>query len=196
MLTWPRFYPKQTGRKLQGMGSQRPFLILYVFQSGDTEWLHGLNNSDFFRFLQVCHHINSFSFFFLQSKKTFENSLLKVLISAYKTDTGLKVISRLFRALQEIKFASSTYIKQKWERESNSGISEEVWKEYCEFQWRISSSVVWRVFGWKSVYRFFITPAQKSHHSGSASCWRELWLSGSQPLSNVLGLSKSKWLLV
>lgn len=113
----------------------------------------------FFRCLQVRYHINSFM---LQGKKAFENSLLKVFISAYKTDSGLKVISRLYRALQEIKLTSSTYIKQKWRRESNNGISEEVRKEYCEFQWRISSSVAWRVFGWKSVCRFFITPAQKS----------------------------------
>lgn len=32
--------------------------------------------------------------------------------------------------------------------------------------------MVWRVFGWKSVHRVCITSAQKSQHSGSASCWR------------------------
>ncbi len=78
--------------------------------------LHGLNNKDFFRYLQVRHHINSIM---LKSQKVFENSLLKVFIGAYRADSGLKVISRLYRGLQEIKIASTTYIKLKWDRETN-----------------------------------------------------------------------------
>ena len=51
------------------------------------------------------------------------------------------------------------------------GIPEEVWLQYCEFQWKISVS--WRMFGWKSLSRFFITPVQWSHPSGSSSCGRQ-----------------------
>ena len=95
---------------------------------------HGLNNSDFFRFLQVRHHINSS---IPDSQKVFENELLNVFISAYGANSGLRIISRLYKALQGIKATSSTYIKQKWEREANSLIAEEVWTKYCEFQWKI-----------------------------------------------------------
>lgn len=48
----------------------------------------------------------------LQSLRAFENSFLKVIIGAYETDSGLKVISRLYKALQEITLTSSAYIKQ------------------------------------------------------------------------------------
>ena len=131
--------------------------------------LHALNNSDFFRFLQVRHHLNSTM---LKSQKALENSLLKVFISAYRTDSMLKVISRLYRGLQEIKTVNTTYIKQKWDRETNSCLSEDTWIKYCEFQWRISCSNTWRSFGWKCLIRYFITPAQQGYLTGSSSCWR------------------------
>lgn len=70
---------------------------------------HGHNDSDFFRFLQVRHHLNSTM---LKSQKAFENSLLKVFISAYRTDSMLRVISTLYRGLQEIKIVNTTYIKK------------------------------------------------------------------------------------
>ena len=85
----------------------------------------------------------------LKSQKALENCLLKVLISAYRSDSMLKVISRLYRGLQEIKTVNTTYIKQKWDRETNSCLSEDTWIKYCEFQWRISWSNTWRSFGWK-----------------------------------------------
>lgn len=131
--------------------------------------LHGLNNSDFFRYLQIRHHQNSNM---LKSQKAFENSLLKVFISAYRNDSTLKVISRLYRGLQEIKIVNTTYVKQKWDRESNSHLSEYTWIKYCEFQWRISCSNSWRSFGWKCLIGYFTTPAQHGYHTGSSSCWR------------------------
>lgn len=131
--------------------------------------MHSLSNNDFFRFLQVRHHLNSTM---LKSQKAFENSLLKVFISAYRTDLMLKVISRLYRGLQEIKVVSTSYIKQKWDRETNSCIPEDTWIKYCELQWKISSSNTWRSFCWKCLIRYFITPSQSSHHTGSSSCWR------------------------
>ena len=107
-----------------------------------------------------------------KSRAAFENDLLKIFISAYKNDSGLKVISRLYKGIQGIKIVDSTYIKQKWEKESNKCIPGEVWTKYCEFQWRISNSPLWRTFGWKTLCRYFITPAQSSHYSGTSSCWR------------------------
>ena len=106
----------------------------------------------------------------LEGQKVFENNLLKIFIFYYfiRADSGLKVISSLYRGLQEVKIASTIYIEQKWGRDTKSCIPEEVWTKYCESQWRISG-----VFGWKSLNRYFITPVQKSHHSGSSSCWRK-----------------------
>lgn len=131
--------------------------------------LYGLNYCDSFRFYQVQDYINSFM---VDGQKALENSLLKVYFLAYRADCGNKVISRLYKGLQEMKTTSTIYVKQKWERESNSCIPEEVWLKYCEYQWRMSIAS-WRVFGWKSLSRYFSTPVQKSHHSASSSCWRK-----------------------
>ena len=69
--------------------------------------------------------------------------------------------------------ANTMYIKKKWDKETNKCIPEQVWLSYCEFQWKISNSTSWRTFAWKSLCRYFITPVQKSHQSGSFGCWRK-----------------------
>lgn len=88
-------------------------------------------------------------------------------------DSGLKIISMFCRGLQEAKMASTMYIKQKWDKETNKCISEQDWLRYCEFQWKISNSTSWRTFDWKSLCRYFITPVQTSHQSRFSSCWRK-----------------------
>lgn len=40
-------------------------------------------------------------------------------------------------------------------------ISEDEWGNNCKLQWKTTASHSWREFGWKSITRFFITPAQK-----------------------------------
>lgn len=51
-------------------------------------------------------------------------------------------------------------------------VGRNIWFLQCAFQWKISSSNIWRCFGWKSICRYFITPAQSKHYSGSSSFWR------------------------
>lgn len=93
-------------------------------------------------------------------------------INAYRLDSVQKVIFRLYRRLQEIKTTNTIYIKQKWDSESNNCLSEDTWLKYCEFQWKITNSKLWRSFGWKCLIRYVITPAQYNYRAGSSSCRR------------------------
>lgn len=88
------------------------------------------------------------------------------------------MISRIYKDLQEVKNKNTVSIKQKWERDSNLSISDDIWLKHCEFQWKITSSHSWRCFGWKSLCRYFITPAQSSHYMGTSSCWRNCGVQG------------------
>ncbi len=42
-------------------------------------------------------------------------------ISAYKSDLGRKLISKLYTTLEDLKGDDAIYIKERWEKESNIG---------------------------------------------------------------------------
>lgn len=130
----------------------------------------GLNNDDFFRFLQVHHHVEQIRKEIKQEQ--WDKILVKVFTDVYVSGPGQKIISRLFKGLQQMK-GSSLHVKQKWEGEGNLVLSKEDWEYLCEIQWKTSNSTLRREFCWKTLIRFFITPAQKRHYSNSAICWRQ-----------------------
>lgn len=66
----------------------------------------------------------------------------------------------------------TTHIKDKWEKESNIEIQIESWEKIISQQWKSTSALSWREFGWKNVVRFFRVPAQRISPGGSTSCWR------------------------
>jgi len=99
---------------------------------------------------------------------------VRLFIDAYQNNLAKGVISDFYDSFLEKKQHDSKYIKEKWEAEGNISISNEVWSEICQFQWKCSNSHVWREFGWKCLVRFFVTPKQKAHFSnGEATCWRQ-----------------------
>lgn len=68
------------------------------------------------------------------------------------------MVSRIYGTIQASKNHSTIPIKQKWERESETQISEETWIEICKKQATTANSRLLREFGWKNIVRFFITP--------------------------------------
>lgn len=67
-------------------------------------------------------------------------------------------------------------VKQKWEKDSETQISEETWLEICETQATTANSRSLREFGWKNVVRFFITPKLTALQTDTQSrgfCWRQ-----------------------
>lgn len=115
ILRWcshdPDFIPNKLDVSYKGWANRGLSSYCTFFNQGAVssfealKRLHGLNNSDFFRFLQVRHHINSS---IPESQKVFENDLLNFFISAYRADSGL--ISRLYKGLQGVKTTGITYI--------------------------------------------------------------------------------------
>lgn len=83
---------------------------------------------------------------------------------------GQKLISKLYKGVQDLKGKDTMYIKERWEREANIVISVNEWEEIYEQQWRTTCSLSWREHGWKNITRYFRTPAQKKYHD--AKCWR------------------------
>ncbi len=68
---------------------------------------------------------------------------------------------------------STGYIKTKWEKELNIEISEEDWHSMLSAQHSSTSSRKWRIFAWKNLIRFFITPHIENKLSQSqGQCWR------------------------
>ena len=62
---------------------------------------------------------------------------------------------------------STTHIKQKWEKEWGTNISEDSWMEIWVSQSTTANSRSLREFGWKSVVRFFITPKITAMQTGN-----------------------------
>lgn len=187
VLRWPAydvdFVPSKTDANFKTWTDQGLSSYCTYFHKGTIRDFysimrqHHLQNSDFFRYLQVRHYTQSF---IPKNKFFFEMPILNIFVKAYARNTGLKLISRLYKDFQEIKRANTDYIKQRWEREANSQISGDIWLKHCTFQWKITSSNSWRYFGWRSLCRYFITPAQSSHYYGSSSCWRNCGVKGVQ----------------
>lgn len=131
---------------------------------------HGLENQDFYRYLQLRHYAEHA---IRDVSKKVEHRLLKVFLLAYQLDVCKNVISRLYSGLQEAKMVDTLYIKERWEREGNLSLSVEEWERVCVSQWKTTYSLFWREFAWKGVARFFSTPAQIKHQSYRSNCWRK-----------------------
>uniref|UniRef100_A0A3P9LA26 Reverse transcriptase domain-containing protein n=1 Tax=Oryzias latipes TaxID=8090 RepID=A0A3P9LA26_ORYLA len=130
---------------------------------------YSLENRDFFRYLQIRHRLNGI---LAEGSGKLDNDILKVFITAYTSGGGRRIISKLYKGLQDSRHTNTHYVKSKWEREGRLHITEEEWENICKSQWRTTHSHSWREFGWKSIIRFFITPTQKRHQGVGTSCWR------------------------
>lgn len=101
-----------------------------------------------------------------------QNGIIKVIINAYEGRT-CRVISALYQALGASGGYSTTYVKEKWEKELDIEITEENWNNVCKAQQSATGSRIWREFGWKNIIRFFITPKITGRYTPEkSSCWR------------------------
>lgn len=150
VLRWcafdPDFLPKNWDARFKGwvthgLTAYYTFLnkgTVNNFQNLKTQ--SGLNNDDFYRFLQVRHYIEQILKEIKQEH--WDNILLKVFISAYASGSNQTTISRLkTRGLQQMK-GNSLHVKQKWEMEGSLVLNEEAWEQLCEIQWKTSNSTL------------------------------------------------------
>ncbi len=134
----------------------------------DLKNQYGLNNQNLYRYLQMRHYME-------QTIKKFnpdelESGIIKLFISAYESDLGKKLITKLYEEVENLKSNNTTYIKEKWGKEAGRILSEEEWEKINEGLWKTTCSLSWREYGWKNVVRYFITPAQQK--SRDTRCWR------------------------
>lgn len=102
-------------------------------------------------------------------------NLIKIFTNAYKGNNNKKLLSRIYSILQSETGLSTTYIKSKWEKEANIKLTNEEWLNICKTQSITTSSDLWRLFGWKNIVRFFITPQIKKSQTKNpkySECWR------------------------
>lgn len=102
--------------------------------------------------------------------------MISIFHEAYEKNNNKKLGSQIYGSMQTSKNHSTLSIKQKWEKESGTQISDETWMEICETQATTANSRSLREFGWKNVVRFFITPKITALQTGSQSlglCWRQ-----------------------
>lgn len=131
-----------------------------------------LTNRDLFRFIQFR------DYFYREIKMETSHEIspvVKIMMNAYKSDSKCaKIISSFYVSIMESKTNSTLYLKSRWEKELNVEILPEVWLDMCEIQHSSTSSQQLRVFNWKNLVRFFITPKISSKASSTPQqCWRK-----------------------
>lgn len=142
--------------------------ILHSFQFLQTEF--GLEQTDFFRFLQLRDYFNK------QCKSpqlsSTETDLFHIVKSAFNSSLK-KGISKLYNGMLNAQKETTIHVKNKWEHEAGIKISNENWERVCLFQWTSTNSLTWREHCWKNVLRFFKTPNQSKYKDVNAECWRK-----------------------
>ena len=99
-----------------------------------------------------------------------ESGIIKFFISAYDSDQGKKLITKLYKEVERLKGNNMTYIKEKGGKEAGWQLSEEEWDKVNEGQWKTTCSLSCREYGWKNIVRYFITPTQQK--SQDTRRWR------------------------
>uniref|UniRef100_A0A3Q0RGC2 Uncharacterized protein n=1 Tax=Amphilophus citrinellus TaxID=61819 RepID=A0A3Q0RGC2_AMPCI len=129
-----------------------------------------LNCQDFYRYLQLHHYYTKD---IKGSLKGNISTLTQMFIKAYKSKLNKKIIGGLYRNINELRGHSTSYIKEKWEKELDIIITHEDWAIKIDTQNTTTNSQVWRDFSWKNSVSYFITPIQKSKQTDlpPACCW-------------------------
>ena len=126
-----------------------------------------LTNQDFFRYLQIRDYYNK------SIKQTSIHPLVRIVSQAYGAVTP-RAISVIYSSLMASKNNSTIYVKNKWEKELDEDIPEEVWDDMWEKHQTTTQSKDWREFTWKNQIRYFITPQIKNKQLRSQQpCWRK-----------------------
>lgn len=169
------FKPNRMDGRFKGWVSRGLTTYLTFTQKGvfrsfeELQRSHGLEKGDFYRYLQVRTYFNQN---IKENWETNDSEFLNVFISLLKLGHCTKVISKLYNGILGSKQGDTDHIRNKWEKEGDILISTERWENIFKLQWMTSSSNTWREFCWKSIVRFFVTPAQKKHLKGGDTCWR------------------------
>lgn len=157
ILRWPiydtEFVPAQLDKRFNEWRNSG-VTSFSVIASGNGLWsfeklkeTYNLQKSDFYRYLQIR------TYFDKNIKFTSERrlNLIKIFREAYNGNVFRKLISRIYKSLQEERGHSTFYVKKRWEKDANVKISEDGWLNICKLSSSITSSGLWREFAWKNL---------------------------------------------
>jgi hypothetical protein len=112
--------------------------------------IYSLDKREFYRYLQLRDYY----------KKEIEidpstevNGVIQIIMNTYK-GKKIRIISALYKTLTTTKH-STKYIKEKWESEFNTYISDDDWQDMWKTHQTTTNSRIWREFSWKNLVRFF-----------------------------------------
>lgn len=132
---------------------------------------YGLANEDFFRFLQLRDYLKKHKEW--EKICSLPSKIEHLFISIIQGTVTKKFISYLYKALQEDLGENNLDIKEKWELEMNTVISDKQWETSFEQGHKVTNSLSWREYGWKLRMRYFRTPLVSSKWGNvSPVCWR------------------------
>lgn len=128
-----------------------------------------MEHQDFYMYLQVRDHYQREIRLDLPGEI---NVITEILGCAYRNKRD-KLISKLYQGLVSNRRTSTLYIRDKCKKELLVEICDDEWYGICETQLTTSSSRNGKIFCWKNVVRFFITPKIKRATSSVCQpCWR------------------------
>uniref|UniRef100_A0A671XN45 Reverse transcriptase domain-containing protein n=1 Tax=Sparus aurata TaxID=8175 RepID=A0A671XN45_SPAAU len=131
---------------------------------------YNLNNRDHFRYLQIRDYFDKE---IRHNVDLDNNGIIRTIIGVYNSKK-YRIISTVYHNLMERRGNTTSYVKLKWEGELGVNISEDEWLQIWRTQQSTTSSRAWRLFCWKSLIRFFITPKiQNKYLLASQPCWRK-----------------------
>uniref|UniRef100_A0A8C6SP44 Reverse transcriptase domain-containing protein n=1 Tax=Neogobius melanostomus TaxID=47308 RepID=A0A8C6SP44_9GOBI len=170
MLRWcafdTQFPPNSNDKRFQewtSRGLTSYFTFNHKGKLADFQTLktkYGLNNQDFFRYLQVRNRYNEIVG---NSVETKDNKILNIFQMTYNTNSMVqRIVARFYQGFQVNKSKNTWYVKKKWEKETGSLIDDEEWESICKMLRKTTCSPNWREFGWKNVIRFLLPRPKKN----------------------------------
>ena len=181
LLSWPAYDPEYKPASLDNRYKQWVQLgitsICTLIKNGDVDSFENLSKTydltkqDFYRYLQLR---DFFTKKIKGSNTGVTPTIITVFTDAYDSRSMRGLVSKLYNGIMSLKKDSTMYIKQRWEKELDIVISDELWLDTWKTQSTTTNSLSWRDFCWKNQIRFFITPKQKSKQTGNQlECWRK-----------------------
>ncbi len=83
-----------------------------------------LTNLDQYRYLQLRNYLEQTMRGVINGRRT---EIIEMFTATYESKLGTKLISRLYKGVEDLKGTDTVYIKERWERDANIVISVDEW---------------------------------------------------------------------
>lgn len=139
VLSWPaydpRFLPASQDYRFRQWARRGITAFCQILTNGrfnsfeDLCQVYELGKEDFYRYLQIQH-------FFLKEIRPPDPAepsvITQIFVDAYKSKNMKGIIGKLYKGFSLMNKNSTNYIRERWEKETNMVISEDVWLQIWE----------------------------------------------------------------